>query len=152
MDGPERMAELMTDPKAIRVEVDGRTFTALSAGDGCWTLTSETGIERVWVAWSPEATWVFHDGRVYSLEKLTNARRGSRGDVDIHALSAPMPATVRTVLVKVGDEVAEGETLVVLEAMKMELPLRAPKAGRVAGIRCTPGELVQPGVPLVDLT
>ena len=50
-----------------------------------------------------------------------------------------MPATVRTVLVKVGDEVAEGETLVVLEAMKMELPLRAPKAGRVAEIRCAPG-------------
>jgi biotin carboxyl carrier protein len=150
VDGPERMAELMTDPKAIRIEVDGLMFTARSAGAGCWTLTSETGIERVWVAWSPQATWVFHDGRVYALQRFTNARRGSRGDVDA-PLSAPMPATVRTVLVKVGDEVAEGETLVVLEAMKMELPLRAPKAGRVAEIRCTPGELVQPGVPLVDL-
>jgi biotin carboxyl carrier protein len=52
----------------------------------------------------------------------------------------------------VGDEVAEGETLVVLEAMKMELPLRAPKTGRVAEIRCAPGELVQPGVTLVELS
>jgi biotin carboxyl carrier protein len=54
--------------------------------------------------------------------------------------------------VKIGDDVVEGETLVVLEAMKMELPLRAPKAGRVAEIRCTPGELVQPGTPLVELS
>ena len=78
---------------------------------------------------------MFHDGRVYVLESFAS-RRGSRGHSSSDTLTAPMPATVRTVLVKVGDEVAEGETLVVLEAMKMELPLRAPKAGRVAEIRC----------------
>ena len=62
-----------------------------------------------------------------------------------------MPATVRAVLVSVGDQVTEGQTLVVLEAMKMELPLRAPKTGRVAQVRCAPGELVQPGAPLVEM-
>ncbi len=139
-------------PKPVRVEIDGKQITAQPAGDGCWTLTSDAGIERVWVTGSPETTWVFHDGRVYALEKFTNARRGPRAEVDAQALSSPMPATVRTVLVKVGDEVAQGETLVVLEAMKMELPLRAPKAGRVAEIRCAPGELVQPGVTLVELS
>jgi biotin carboxyl carrier protein len=133
------------------IDVDGKDVHGGAAGDGCWTLTSDAGIERVWVQWPPERRLVFHDGvSMFRLDERAAAR--SRGHVDFHALSAPMPATVRTVLVKVGDEVAEGETLVVLEAMKMELPLRAPKAGRVAEIRCTPGELVQPGVPLVDLT
>lgn len=151
MDGPERVAELMTDPKAIRVEVAGQMFTARSAGDGCWTLTSDAGIERVWAVGTAERSWVFHDGRVYVLENFAG-RRGSRGHSISNTLTAPMPATVRTVLVKVGDEVSEGETLVVLEAMKMELPLRAPRSGRVAEIRCVPGELVQPGVTLVELS
>jgi biotin carboxyl carrier protein len=39
----------------------------------------------------------------------------------------------------------------VLEAMKMELPVRAPRAGRISAIRCKPGELVQPGIALVEL-
>jgi biotin carboxyl carrier protein len=138
--------------RSHQIEVDGKAFTVQPAGHGCWTVTSDAGIERVWVAGPPGSPTAFYDGRVYEFKTLTNAQRRSRGQGDSHALSAPMPATVRTVLVKVGDEVAEGETLVVLEAMKMELPLRAPKAGRVAEIRCTPGELVQPGVPLVDLT
>jgi 3-methylcrotonyl-CoA carboxylase alpha subunit len=39
----------------------------------------------------------------------------------------------------------------VLEAMKMELPIRAPREGIIAAVHCEPGELVQPGVALVDL-
>jgi biotin carboxyl carrier protein len=138
-------------PKPVQVELDGKVFTAWPAGDGCWTVSTDTGIQRVWAVGTSERTWVFHDGRVYILETRT-ARRGARGQSISDALTAPMPATVRTVLVKIGDDVVEGETLVVLEAMKMELPLRAPKAGRVAEIRCTPGELVQPGTPLVELS
>jgi biotin carboxyl carrier protein len=138
-------------PKPVRMEIDGMEITAQPAGDGCWMLTSDAGIERVWAVGTAERSWVFHDGRVYVLENFAS-RRGSRGHAISHMLTAPMPATVRAVLVKVGDEVAEGETLVVLEAMKMELPLRAPKAGRVAEIRCAPGELVQPGVTLVELS
>jgi len=40
---------------------------------------------------------------------------------------------------------------VLLEAMKMELPIRAPREGRVKALHCRPGELVQPGTALVDL-
>jgi urea carboxylase len=38
-----------------------------------------------------------------------------------------------------------------LEAMKMELPIKAPRDGRVTAVHCKPGELVQPGVPLLEL-
>jgi urea carboxylase len=46
--------------------------------------------------------------------------------------------------------VRRGDTLIILEAMKMELPIRASSDGVVKAIHCKPGELVQPGVPLVD--
>ena len=44
-----------------------------------------------------------------------------------------------------------GTTLVVLEAMKMELPIKAPADGTVVSLACRVGELVQPGVTLVEL-
>ena len=72
-------------------------------------------------------------------------------DAHLDALAAPMPATVAAVLVQPGAVVAAGDTLVRLEAMKMELAIRAPAAGRVAAVDCRAGELVQPGRPLVIL-
>jgi len=62
-----------------------------------------------------------------------------------------MPATVRAIEVAVGDRVNRGATLIVLEAMKMELPIKAPADGTVVSVACRVGELVQPGVPLVEL-
>lgn len=70
---------------------------------------------------------------------------------DLDALAAPMPATVRAIVVQPGAVVAAGDTLVRLEAMKMELAIRAPAAGRVATVDCREGDLVQPGRPLVTL-
>jgi biotin carboxyl carrier protein len=55
---------------------------------------------------------------------------------------APLPGSVTKVLVAVGDTVAEGDGLVVLEAMKMEHTLRANGAGTVALVRCAPGQQV----------
>ena len=79
-----------------------------------------------------------------------DARESSPG-AHLDALAAPMPATVAAVLVRPGAVVAAGDTLVRLEAMKMELAIRAPAAGRVAAVACRAGELVQPGRPLVTL-
>ena len=62
-----------------------------------------------------------------------------------------MPATVVAITVTPGQEVAAGDLLVMLEAMKMELPISAPRGGRVKALHCREGELVQPGVPLVEM-
>jgi 3-methylcrotonyl-CoA carboxylase alpha subunit len=62
-----------------------------------------------------------------------------------------MPATVLKILVQPGAAVDRGETLIILEAMKMELPLRAPEAGIVEAVHCRVGELVQPEAILVEL-
>jgi 3-methylcrotonyl-CoA carboxylase alpha subunit len=62
-----------------------------------------------------------------------------------------MPATVVRVLVSVGERVRRGDPLVLLEAMKMELPLKAPHDGTVRVVRCVEGDLVQPGTALVEI-
>ena len=62
-----------------------------------------------------------------------------------------MPATVVAINAVNGQTVNAGDTLVVLEAMKMEMAVTAPRDGTVRAIACRVGELVQPGVPLVEL-
>ena len=66
--------------------------------------------------------------------------------------SAPMPGTVLKILVSQGDVVAKGAPLLILEAMKMEHQVVAPRDGVVASINCREGEMVQPGVELVTMT
>ncbi len=67
------------------------------------------------------------------------------------ALAAPMPGAVCRVLVATGDEVAAGQPLVILEAMKMEHTVRAPGAGRVAELRVGEGDQVEAGEVLAVL-
>jgi 3-methylcrotonyl-CoA carboxylase alpha subunit len=66
-------------------------------------------------------------------------------------MSAPMPGVVLKVMAAVGDKVAKGTPLIVLEAMKMEHQLTAPTDGVVKKVNCREGELVQPGVDLIEL-
>jgi biotin carboxyl carrier protein len=104
---------------------------------------------RVAVAEDREATWVFLDGNVWRVEQQTSApSRTSRREASV---MAPMPATVVTINTAPGQSVKEGDTLIVLEAMKMELPIRAPRSGIVKAVHCTKGELVQPGVNLLEI-
>jgi acetyl/propionyl-CoA carboxylase alpha subunit len=64
------------------------------------------------------------------------------------SLVAPMPGLVKQVCVAVGDRVARGDALVVLEAMKMEQVIRAPCAGRVAVLSASAGQQVEAGLVL----
>jgi biotin carboxyl carrier protein len=106
---------------------------------------------RVWnvaIAGPPENRWVWVDGVVTKVDAPATVRTRTRAAT--HDLSAPMPATVVTLLVEVGQRVNRGDTLLMLEAMKMELPVRAPADGIVQSINCRVGELVQPGHQLIE--
>jgi biotin carboxyl carrier protein len=60
-----------------------------------------------------------------------------------------MPGTVMKVLVSEGDSVAEGDTVIVMEAMKMEQPIKAPTAGTVQAIEVSEGDTVDTGQVVV---
>jgi urea carboxylase len=70
---------------------------------------------------------------------------------DAFIVEAQMAAAVWRVEVAEGDTVAEGTSLVLLEAMKMETRVDAPKAGRIIKVLVSPGQEVQAGTPLVAL-
>ncbi len=80
-------------------------------------------------------------------DPLDRANAHSAGDVVL----TPMPGLLREVAVKVGDDVAQGDRLAVLEAMKMEHVLRAPRAGRIAAVSGGVGDQVQAGMNLISL-
>jgi 3-methylcrotonyl-CoA carboxylase alpha subunit len=113
-------------------------------------VNTESGDSVAYAVAAPAATWVFLNGRVFVLDNQDRLDADKHGD-ETRELSAPMPATVAAINVKAGELVARGHVMIVLEAMKMELPVKAPRDGRVTEILCQPGDLVQPGVPLVEL-
>ena len=67
------------------------------------------------------------------------------------AVRAHIAGTVWKVEVSFDDEVEEGEVVVILESMKMEMPVEAPVAGRVTAIHVTPGRFVEEGETLMEL-
>ena len=68
------------------------------------------------------------------------------------AVKSPMPGNILKINVTVGQKVNEGETLLVLEAMKMENEIAAPKAGTVAQIIVSKGAVVETGAPLIVIS
>jgi len=93
---------------------------------------------------------VILDGQRYAFEiddprSLAGRRGKGSGAAGPRPVKSPMPGRVVRVLVAVGDEVAEHQGVVVIEAMKMQNELKAPKAGRVASIAVTIGNAVGAG-------
>ena len=66
-------------------------------------------------------------------------------------IKSPLPGTISSINVKVGDEVKRGDTLIVMEAMKMENNIMASSNGQVKAIHVTVGQSVSQDDPLVDL-
>ena len=121
----------------------------MPVGNGVFRVGDESP-RTAWAAAVGNARWIFLDGNVYVIDATADrGRRRSR--THRGPLAAPMPATVRKINVAPGDPVESGDVLIVLEAMKMELPVRASAAGIVTALHCEEGELVQPGVTLVSV-
>jgi acetyl/propionyl-CoA carboxylase alpha subunit len=132
------------------VSVDGGTTIPILVGPAGELRVGDSPPLMAWTAVSGETRWVFIDGGVFEFEVQHEGRRGRAGGSP-GSLSAPMPATVVRVEAAPGDAVHRGDTLIVLEAMKMELPVRAPSDGTVKAVHCKPGDLVQPGAPLIEI-
>ncbi|AOR34144.1 acetyl/propionyl-CoA carboxylase subuit alpha [Streptomyces fodineus] len=101
------------------------------------------GVSHTFTA-GPDGSWLGRDGDAWQVRDhdpvAASLSRSTHAGAD--SLTAPMPGTVTVVKVAVGDEVAAGQSLLVVEAMKMEHVISAPHAGTVAELDVTPGTTV----------
>ena len=127
-------------------------------------LPSETGLlnfqldgrqVRAYIAQTGPRRYVAVEGETWQLERVaagqTRSRRTGSSAAASGALAAEMPGQVLEVLVSPGDEVTAGQTLVLLEAMKMELRVVAPAPGQVRQVHCTAGQTVERGQTLIEM-
>jgi biotin carboxyl carrier protein len=146
---------------AVEVLADGRVrvgdapdpFTVTAADEGHYLVSDGSRTWRVAVVGAPNARFAGTGGLTARIEvEPEGAAPRKKARAGLGATAAPMPGTVIEIAVAVGQHVSAGDVLITLEAMKMELPIRAPRDGIVSALRCQPGELVQPGVALVDIS
>jgi biotin carboxyl carrier protein len=136
--------------------IDGQSLRArlLSLRDDVLTLLVNEKPLQAHVASEGERILVAIAGRVYEFaqeqEKSDKTRRRESGRLDPEVRS-PMPGKILQVLVEEGALVEDGQTLVLLEAMKMENSLTAEGAARVKKIHVSPGDLVDLGQVIVEL-
>ena len=100
-----------------------------------------TGTRFEVAAWVPEVAGV----AVKTSSKPRRAASSAGGTAGSGQVAVPMQGTIVKVLVEVGQEVAEGDAVVVLEAMKMENNINADKAGSVVEVKVSPGDTVGAG-------
>jgi 3-methylcrotonyl-CoA carboxylase alpha subunit len=99
---------------------------------------------------SGDVVWVAFRGETYRIS-AARPRETARGAEDRPSLEAPMPGRVLGVRTAVGATVAKGDTLVIVEAMKMEHAVRAPRDGTVTRVLVTEGQMVGLGDVLVEI-
>lgn len=111
-------------PDRLELLIDGRRLAASVSSDA-------------------HAVWITVDGRTYRLRRSSHRQGPAASHAGPSVLTAPMPGQVRAVNVNAGDLVARGQSLVILEAMKMEIRLNAPFDGRVLSLEVRVGQTVE---------
>ncbi len=114
-------------------------------------LRLDSTAARATVIATPPRLTVVLDGTNHTIEEIDPHAPPEAASAGAGRVISPIPGRVARLLVAPGDTVAKGQTLLVLEAMKMELPLTAAAPGTVAAIRCAEGEMVAEGIELVLL-
>jgi acetyl/propionyl-CoA carboxylase alpha subunit len=145
--------------EGYQATIDGQVYEieVLNAESGALGLrvSQPNGPEQLrLVYWAAEGDvkWLSSQGCTYRLERPRPRRaRGAQGTAPEDSLRAPMPARVRSVQVAEGESVEAGQTLMLLEAMKMEIRLQAPHAGRVARLLVATDDTVERDQVLVEL-
>jgi acetyl-CoA/propionyl-CoA carboxylase biotin carboxyl carrier protein len=132
----------------LRVEIDGES-RLVAAGEA----PPSTG----WARLDDSTVLLDHEGRQLNVRLAppptveVAVRHAAHHGATSQSINAPLPGSVLAIHVAAGDEVEAGQTLVVLEAMKMENAVVAPAPGRVERVLVEPGRQVGRGEPLVEL-
>ncbi|HHY54929.1 MAG TPA: hypothetical protein GYA08_05785 [Chloroflexi bacterium] len=148
----ERTVQIEEEDGQRRVRVGERTFliSAHAGESGRLDLCVDGRRQRAYATRQGERIYVWLDGQIWTIVRTNARRRPPRRDSG-GSLEAAMPGRVLDVLVKVGDTVTRGDTLVLLEAMKMELRVQAAGNGVVSQVYVQSGQVVERGQRLVEI-
>jgi biotin carboxyl carrier protein len=140
--------------KFYRATIDDKTVDVelLQAKGGKLDLLIDGERVTAYVSSDNAKRWVTVNGQTFALSKSSGGRRSGSGHH--HAageLTAPMPGQVRAVNVSEGDSVTKGQTLLLLEAMKMEIRVQAPRDGLVKKLFVQQGQTVDREQMLVEI-
>ncbi len=128
------------DPAGVTIREDGERLR----------VSTPDGVKSAVVVRRGDTTYVSIDGSVFEVEKFSVSRNRA-GVAGSGEGRAPMPGQIVEVLCGVGDTVTEGQTLIVLEAMKMQQPVKADFDGVVSELNVLAGDQVSDGQVLVKV-
>ncbi|MEO0128226.1 MAG: biotin/lipoyl-containing protein [candidate division WOR-3 bacterium] len=135
--------------------INGKTYKVSDINNLANTLQFKLNNEsfNIFIAEEKDRLYVAVDGEYYTFEteKQEKVKGGVTTAEKSNAVVSPMPGLLVKVQVKIGDKVSAGTTLAIVEAMKMQNELRAPKDGVVKKINYKEGEQVDAFVPIVEL-
>jgi acetyl-CoA carboxylase biotin carboxyl carrier protein len=160
----EKIVNASRQGSEIRVELEGEDARAEPVEAAVFHLIAQTETEILLARTLPDGSrqqWrlvghkdgvkrmLWLNGRTHQYERVLP--RGSGAASNDVSLAATIPAVVADILVSVGDPVQDGDKLILLESMKMIIPIQAPYSGTVTALHCAKGDSVQVGIPLIEL-
>ena len=146
--------DLTPSGKSYRATIGEKTVDVeiLRAKDGKLDLLIDGKRVTAYVSSDNAKRWVTVNGQTFVLTKpAAGAQRRGAGHDHASELAAPMPGQVRAVNVAEGESVTKGQTLLVLEAMKMEIRIQAPRAGKVMKLLVKQGQTVEREQILIEI-
>jgi biotin carboxyl carrier protein len=139
---------------SLRAVIADRTYRVrvVDRGGGVWQVTLDDGPRQTFhTAAAGSERFVQFGVDVYRAQLVTAGARRRAKPGGAHHLVAQMPAQVAEVLVSAGDTVTVGQTLLLLEAMKMEMRVTAPHDGEVTQVFVNRGDVVERDQQLIDI-
>ena len=149
-DGGTRAVELQAD-EVLRVDGELHLVAGTLVGDDV-LVTLDGSTTRWSVAVDGAATWVGNSGAAWALSEQVRVLKALDGHAHDGDITSPMPGTVLAVHVQQDETVSKGQRLVVVEAMKMEHTLTAPRDGTVGELLVRVGQQVKVDELLVTVT
>ncbi len=153
-NGETTPIDLTPSGKSYRAAIEDQILNIeiLRAEDGELDLLVDGKRITAYVSSDGPKRWVTINGQTLMLTKSSGARRrGHGGHHTAGELTAPMPGQVRAVNVREGEAVTKGQTLLVLEAMKMEIRIHAPQNGKVKKLFVKQGQTVEREQILIEV-
>lgn len=153
-NGKNYTLTLDRDGDQLRAVLDGDTHAVEVLDEQPGQLTLRLDGRRVTLYWAVDGpdTWVSMGGCTFRLGRpIPRSQRRAAESDGSENVRAPMPAQVRAVLVQPGDAVEKGQTLLLLEAMKMEIRVKSPLAGTITRLLAAENQTVDRDQPLVEI-